>query len=74
MNNYIQGSLETKEYLLPRVAETLQLPSGRLPLLAALLGTHLLGEDELAAFHRRVCPDHTSGKVLFAFNIQTPLQ
>ncbi|KAF4518510.1 hypothetical protein B566_EDAN009710 [Ephemera danica] len=48
-----KGSLETKEYLLARVAETLQISPGRLPLLAALLGTHLLGEDELAEFYRR---------------------
>ncbi|XP_037071414.1 constitutive coactivator of PPAR-gamma-like protein 1, partial [Pollicipes pollicipes] len=54
-----KGSLETKEFILNEVARGLDLQPNRFCLLAALLGTYLLTEDELAEFHEslRSLPD-----------------
>jgi hypothetical protein len=60
-----KGSLETKEYSLAKVSETLEIPTYRLALLAALLGNHIITEEELTEFHQRVCSEHTTGKVIF---------
>jgi hypothetical protein len=50
-----------------KVAEALDLPNNRLPVVAALLGNHLISEEELNQFHRKLCPEHQSGKVCSEF-------
>ncbi|XP_059487987.1 constitutive coactivator of PPAR-gamma-like protein 1 [Neocloeon triangulifer] len=58
-----KGALETKEYLIGKVAEALELPNNKLPMVAALLGNHLISEESLDSFHRKICPEHQSGKI-----------
>ncbi|XP_077496761.1 constitutive coactivator of PPAR-gamma-like protein 1 homolog isoform X2 [Amblyomma americanum] len=52
-----KGSLETREFILDEVARGLDLHPNRFCVLAALLGNYLLSEEDLASFHRSLCPD-----------------
>lgn len=58
-----KGSLETREFILDEVARSLNVNPNRVCILAALLGNYLLTEEDLAPFHRSLCPDH-KGKVI----------
>ncbi|CAB3362557.1 Hypothetical predicted protein [Cloeon dipterum] len=58
-----KGALETKEYLMGKVAEALELSNNKLPAVAALLGNHLISEESLDPFHRKICPGHQTGKI-----------
>lgn len=58
-----KGSLETREFILDEVARSLNLHPHRFCVLAALLGNYLLSEEELAPFHRSLCPE-AKGKVI----------
>lgn len=58
-----KGSLETREFILDEVARGLNLHPNRFCVLAALLGNYLLSEEDLAPFHRSVCPD-AKGKTI----------
>lgn len=59
-----QGSLETKEYMIPELHKTLQLSQDQVCVLAALLGNFLLPESELQDFYKRVIPSNKeSGEV-----------
>ncbi|XP_041130072.1 constitutive coactivator of PPAR-gamma-like protein 2, partial [Polyodon spathula] len=52
-------NLTTNQYLLPEVAKQLGLRPGHLPAFAALLGNHILPDEDLAAFHWSLLgPDH----------------
>jgi len=50
-----KGSLETQEYVLDDVAKTLDLHPNRFPILATLLGTHFIPEEELREFYCKIC-------------------
>ncbi|ELT95705.1 hypothetical protein CAPTEDRAFT_222688 [Capitella teleta] len=50
-----RGTLETKEYMMDDVAKTVDLHPQRFCVLAALLGTHILGVNELQEFYCRLC-------------------
>ncbi|CAN7937173.1 unnamed protein product [Ixodes hexagonus] len=58
-----KGSLETREFILDEVARSLNVNPNRVCILAALLGNYLLTEEDLAPFHRSLCPEH-KGKVI----------
>lgn len=49
-----KGSLDTKEYIISEVLKTLNIPSDRLCILAALLGNYILPEHELADFYKKL--------------------
>ncbi|XP_031829961.2 constitutive coactivator of PPAR-gamma-like protein 1 homolog [Nomia melanderi] len=49
-----KGSLDTKEYILPELLKSLNIPSDRLCLLAALLGNYILTEEDLADFYNEL--------------------
>uniref|UniRef100_A0A8C4QKW0 Family with sequence similarity 120 member C n=1 Tax=Eptatretus burgeri TaxID=7764 RepID=A0A8C4QKW0_EPTBU len=52
-------NLTASEFLLPEVARALDLPLERFPVFAALLGNHILPDEDLAAFHWNLLgPDH----------------
>lgn len=52
-------NLTTNQYLLPEVAKQLGLRPGHLPTFAALLGNHILPDEDLAAFHWSLLgPEH----------------
>ena len=68
----VQGSLETKEFILNEVARGLDLQPNRFCLLAALLGNYLLTEEELAEFHARLASRAGSSKVSLRWS-QPPL-
>lgn len=52
-----KGSLETREFILDEVARSLNLHPNRFCILAALLGNYMLSEEDLAPFHRSLCPE-----------------
>ncbi|XP_011330413.1 constitutive coactivator of PPAR-gamma-like protein 1 homolog isoform X2 [Ooceraea biroi] len=49
-----KGSLDTKEYMLSELTKTLNIPSDRLCILAALLGNYILTENDLADFYKKL--------------------
>ncbi|XP_078468445.1 constitutive coactivator of PPAR-gamma-like protein 1 isoform X2 [Lampetra planeri] len=52
-------SLTANEYLVPEAASALQLQPHKFPIFAALLGNHLLPDEDLAAFHWNLLgPEH----------------
>ncbi|CAH2313150.1 constitutive coactivator of PPAR-gamma 1 isoform X2 [Pelobates cultripes] len=52
-------SLTTSQYLMHEVAKQLDLNPNRFPIFAALLGNHILPDEDLAAFHWSLLgPDH----------------
>ena len=53
-----QGTLETTEFVLKKVARGLDLQPNRFSLLAALLGNFLLTEDDLSDFHETLLQEH----------------
>ncbi|KAJ8666833.1 hypothetical protein QAD02_008495 [Eretmocerus hayati] len=49
-----KGTLETKEYSIQEVLKALDLPADRLCILAALLGNHILSNQDLADFYKKI--------------------
>lgn len=50
----MQGSLDTKEYLLSEFTKAVNIPSDRLCILAALLGNYILTENDLEDFYKKL--------------------
>lgn len=50
----MQGSLDTKEYLLPELIKALNIPADRLCIMAALLGNYILHENDLLDFYKKL--------------------
>ncbi|XP_034185251.1 constitutive coactivator of PPAR-gamma-like protein 1 homolog isoform X1 [Osmia lignaria lignaria] len=66
-----KGSLDTKEYILPDVLKSLNIPSDRLCLLAALLGNYILTETDLADFYKKLNVNASFNKVNVEHTIKT---
>lgn len=66
-----KGSLDTKEYILPEVLKSLNIPSDRLCLLAALLGNYILTETDLADFYKKLNVNASFNKVNVEHTIKT---
>lgn len=52
--DYLQSSLETKEYKIHELPQVLEVPQDRLCLVAALLGGTILSEQSLMDFYKRL--------------------
>lgn len=50
----LQGSLETKEYMINELTKSLQLTQDQLCVMAALMGNFLLTESDLQDFHKKI--------------------
>lgn len=58
--------METKEYILNEVTRCLNLHPSRICVVAALLGNHIITDNDLSSFHKSLCPD-AKGKVSIDF-------
>lgn len=67
----LQGSLETKEYIISEFTKALNLPSDRLCTLTALLGNYLLTEHDLADFYKRLSLNTNPNKITAEQMIRT---
>lgn len=61
----LQGSLESKEYILPELAKGLGLTSDKLCVLAALLGNYILSEHDLDDIYKKAGITQAPGKVSY---------
>lgn len=49
----LQGSLETKEYIIPELLKELNITADKLCVIAALLGNHILASNQLTDIYKQ---------------------
>ncbi|BES93726.1 family with sequence similarity 120B [Nesidiocoris tenuis] len=71
IKNFDKHRMKTLEYSGARLASSLHLHYGHLPLLASLLGNDLIKREEIETFHRKLASRYCgSSKIWFQMNIQ----